>query len=70
MSIIAQIVIILGIATFLAGYWFLGKNSGMEECQDKFKINSIFDDTYKGGTITVSIGMVLMLGGLIMSYID
>lgn len=69
MSIIAQIVIILGVATFLAGYWFLGKNSGMEECQDKFKITSIFDDTYKGGVITVSIGIVLMLGGLVMFYV-
>jgi len=65
MSIIAQLVIILGISTFLAGYWFLGKSSGLQECDQE---TSILSDTYKGGSVAASIGVLLMLGGLIMFY--
>jgi hypothetical protein len=66
MSIIAQLVIILGIFTFLAGYWFLGKNSGLQECNEE---NSILSDTYKGGSLATSIGLLMMIGGLIMFYV-
>lgn len=65
MSIIAQLVIMIGISIFLAGYWFLAKNSGLEECdEEKFMLS----DMYKGGSLAIGIGLLLMVGGLIMSY--
>ena len=65
MSIIAQLVIIVGITIFLGGYWFLGKNSGLQECNEE---NSILSDTYKAGVVTTGIGLLLMIGGLIIFY--
>lgn len=65
MSIIAQLIIILGISIFLAGYWFLGKNSGLQECDQN---SSVLGDTYKGGALATGIGLLLMIGGLIIFY--
>jgi hypothetical protein len=65
MSIVAQLVIILGISIFLIGYWFLGKNTGLQECNQE---KSILSDTYKGGALATGIGLLLMVGGLLMFY--
>lgn len=65
MSIIAQLVLILGISIFLTGYWFLGKNTGLQECNQD---TSILSDTYKGGALATSIGLLFIVGGLLMFY--
>jgi hypothetical protein len=65
MSIIAQLVIISGIFIFLTGYWFLGKNSGLQECDQE---SSILSNTFKVGSLATIIGLLLMIGGLIMFY--
>ena len=65
MSIIAHLVIIFGISIFLVGYWFLAKNVGLQECD---QAGSILSDTYKGGSLVTSIGLLLMIGGIIMFY--
>ena len=59
MSIIAHLVIILGISIFLVGYWFLGKNAGLQECDEQ---SYILSDTYKGGSLVTGIGLLLMIG--------
>lgn len=65
MSIIAHLVIMLGISIFLVGYWFLAKNVGLQECDQN---NDILNNTYKGASLVISIGLILMIGGIIMFY--
>ena len=65
MSLLGGSLIVFGITIFLVGYWFLGKNSGLQECNEE---NSILSDTYKAGVVTTGIGLLLMIGGLIIFY--
>jgi hypothetical protein len=65
MSITGNLLLVVGIAVFLTGYWFMGKSQGEYECTPpagKAEIN-------KGGGIAgLVLGSVLILFGMFINF--
>jgi ABC-type phosphate transport system permease subunit len=65
MSITGNLLLFIGIAVFLTGYWFMGKSQGEFECNPP----AGKAETNKGGGIAgLVIGSVFMLFGMFVNF--
>jgi amino acid transporter len=53
-------IIIVGLITFLIGYWFLGKSSGEKECNPPVSSSG----NTVGGWIGILLGLIIMIIGV------
>jgi uncharacterized membrane protein len=57
------ILILLGLISFLTGYFFLGKVQGQNDCKEKPESTEI---NYKGGVAGVFLGILFVIIGFVI----
>lgn len=65
MNLIGYLLIFVGLIVLLTGYWFLGQSSGEEKCICNTELIATSNKNKIGGSIGISVGIIIMLLGVI-----